>query len=66
MDIHPDWSGLRTERLPPSDMGMPDVARPLDVGAMKEQTDKAIEVPSDTVSVLDEKNLLVTEGKECL
>lgn len=36
--------------------------RPLDVGAMKEQTDKAIEVPSDTVSVLDEKNLLVTEG----
>ena len=33
--------------------------RPLDVGAMKEQTDKAIEVPSDTVSVLDEKNLLV-------
>ena len=36
--------------------------RPLDVGAMKEQTDKAIDVPSDTVSVLDEKNLLVTEG----
>ena len=42
--------------------GMPDEPRPLDVGAMKEQTDKAIEVPSDTVSVLDEKNLLVTEG----
>lgn len=36
--------------------------RPLDAASMKEQTDKAIQVPSETISVLDEKNLLITEG----
>lgn len=36
--------------------------RPLDISSMKEQTDKAIEVPSDSVSVLDDKNILITDG----
>ena len=36
--------------------------RPLDISSMKEQTDKAIEIPSETISVLDEKNILITDG----
>ena len=35
---------------------------PLDAASMKEQTEKAIDVPSDTISVLDEKNILITDG----
>lgn len=35
---------------------------PLDAASMKEQPEKAIEVPSDAISVVDDKNMLITEG----
>ncbi len=35
---------------------------PLNVSSMEEETDKAVDIPSETVAVYDEKNLLVTEG----
>lgn len=36
--------------------------KPLDASSMKEMTDQIIEVPSDSMSILDDKNILMTEG----
>lgn len=35
---------------------------PIDVSAMKQATDQTMPIPGDTISVLDEKNILVQDG----